>query len=267
MSYSVTVTRPEEGVAVVTFADPERQNQLCWAAIDELAAEVAAARESGARVVILASGLEYHWLEHAWLKDLIDGLDGNPQTGKGSGWFHLQQELSHEDIISIAAISGDTAGGGAEMGWACDLRIAERQARFAQPEVNMGLTTGVGGTSRLAHLIGRTAVAEMVLTGRAQSAARMYELGGVSRLVEQGQSLAVALELAAELKHKSAAAIAGLKRILSNADSAPLGEALRYEQEVFQSVVITDGARAGMEATQGAYDRGETIAAVNRYDD
>lgn len=252
---------------MVTFADPQRQNQLCWAAIDELAQEVATARGAGARVVILASGLPDHWLQHAWLKDLLDGLDGKPQTGTGAGWFHLQQELAHEAIVSIAAISGDTAGGGAEMGWACDLRIAERQARFAQPEVNLGLTTGVGGTSRLAHLVGRSAVTEMVLTGRPQTAARLYELGGVHRLVEQGESLSAALELASELKHKSPAAITGLKRILANADGAPLGEALRYEQEVFQSVLITDTARAQMLAAQGAYDRGESIAQVNGYDD
>ncbi|NND66840.1 MAG: enoyl-CoA hydratase/isomerase family protein [Halioglobus sp.] len=266
MSYTVAVTWPEECVAVATFADAQRQNQLCWAAIDELAQAVAGARAAGARVVILASGLQGHWLEHAWLQDLLYGLDGKPQTGSGAGWFQLQQELAHEDIVSIAAISGDTAGGGAEMGWACDLRIAERQARFAQPEVNMGLTTGVGGTSRLAHLVGRSAVTEMVLTGRPQSAARLYELGGLHRLVEEGASLSAALQLATELKQKAPAATAGLKRILANTDNTPLGDALRYEQEVFQSVVVTDAARAGMLATQGAYDRGDSIAQVNGYE-
>lgn len=256
MSHAIDVTRPEEGVAVVTFSDPERLNQLCWAAIDELAERLATCREAGDRVLILASGLPGHWLGHAWLQDLLDGLDGRPQTGTGSGWFRLQEELAHEDIVSIAAISGDTAGGGAEMGWACDLRIAERQARFAQPEVDIGLTTGVGGSSRLLHLVGRTAVTEMVLTGRPQSAARLYELGGVTRLADRGQSLRAALELARELVRKSPQAIAGLKRILANADDAPLQEALRFEQAVFQSVVVTDAAREGMRATQAAYDSG-----------
>lgn len=267
MSHSIAVTRPEDGVAVVTFTDAARQNQLCWAAIDALAAAVAACREAGDRVVVLASGLPGHWLQHAWLQDLMDGLDGNAQTGTGAGWFTLQQELAHEGIVSIAAIAGDTAGGGAEMGWACDLRIAERQARFAQPEVNIGLTTGVGGTSRLATLIGRTAVTEMVLTGRPQSAERLYELGGINRLVETGESLPVALAMAGDLRRKAPAALAGLKRILARADNAPLGDALRYEQDVFQSVVSTDAARAAMRATQSAYDRGESIAAVQGYDD
>lgn len=267
MAHSITVTRPAEAIAVVTFADPERQNQLCWAAIDELAEQLAACRESGALVVIVASGLDGHWLEHAWLQDLLNGLDRKPQTGSGAGWFGVQQELGHEDVVSIAAISGDTAGGGAEMGWACDLRIAERQARFSQPEVSLGLTTGVGGTSRLRHLIGRTAVTEMVLTGKPQTAERLFALGGVNRLVEEGESLAAALELARELAGKSPDAIAGLKRILAKTDEATLGEALQYEQDTFQSVFRSDRARTAMQATQDAYDRGVSIAEANGYDD
>ncbi len=254
MSHTINLDWTGDRIAVLTFCDPLRANQLCWAAIDAMGEQLTRCRESGARVVILASGLAGHWLEHAWLRDLSNGVEGLEQTGTGAGWFSALAELSHEDVISIAAISGDCSGGGAELGWACDLRIAETQASFSQPEINIGLTTGIGGSSRLARLAGRPTATEMVLTGRPVGARRLYELGAINRLVPTGQALQAALELAKELAEKSPAASAGLKRILANNDDAPLRESMRYEQEVFQSVVGTDSARAGMLKMQSAYD-------------
>lgn len=254
MSYSLQVAWTSEAVAVLTFSDASRRNQLCWAAVDALGEQLKQCREAGARVVVLASGLAGHWLEHAWLRDLSNGVQGLAQSGSGMGWFSAQTELAHDSVISIAAISGDCSGGGAELGWACDLRIAEAQARFTQPEIDMGLTTGIGGTSRLARLAGRTAAAEMVLTGTPFSAQRLYELGAINRVVPAGESLAAALEVAAVLANKSPTATAGLKRVLAFNDTAPLDEALRHEQEVFQSVVVSPQARLCMEQVQARYD-------------
>ena len=142
-------------------------------------------------------------------------------------------ELCHEGIISIAAISGDCSGGGAELGWACDLRIAEQQSQFAQPEINMGLTTGIGGSSRLAQLAGRAAATEMVLTGNPMSAQRLCDLGAINSVVPTGQALAASVELATMLAEKSPTAVAGLKRILAASDDAALTEAMVYEQKFF----------------------------------
>jgi len=253
MGYTVA-SRWHDTVAVVTFSDPARGNQLCWAAIDDLGKELSSCRESGARVVVLASGLEGHWLEHAWLQDLLDGVEGKQQTGSGMGWFTVQEELAHESVISIAAISGSTSGGGAELGWACDLRVADPGAVFSQPEIEMGLTTGIGGCSRLARLAGRATAADMVLTGHPVTARRLYELGAITRLAPAGRALDDALELARELAAKSPAALAGLKRILASAGDLPLGEALRHEQAVFQSVVVTPEARVNMQRAQSGYD-------------
>jgi len=265
MTYSIEADWIDDAVVILTFSDPQRANQLCWAAIDELGERLRVCRESGARVVVLASGLAGHWLEHAWLQDLSAGLEGLAQTGTGEGWFKAPQELCHEGVISIAAISGDCSGGGAELGWACDFRIAEANARFCQPEVNMGLTTGIGGCSRLSRLAGRTTATEMVLTGRPMPARRLYELGAISRVVEAGAALSASLELARDLAGRSPEAIAGLKRILATNDQAALDAELRHEQEVFQSVVVSDNAREGIRRVQAAYDSGASTAEVNRY--
>jgi enoyl-CoA hydratase/carnithine racemase len=259
VTHSLKIDWARDNVAVLTFSDAERCNQICWAAVDELGTQLKACRESGARVVILASSLGGHWLEHAWLRDLSNGIEGLEQTGTGAGWFSAMEELSHEDVVSIAAISGDSSGGGAELGWACDLRIAETQVSFCQPEINMGLTTGIGGSSRLARLAGRATAAEMVLTGRPLSSQRLFDLGAISRLVATGQALTSALELADTLAEKSPEALAGLKRILGVNDEATLAESMRNEQAVFQSVVITDRARTTMQQVQSDYDRGTAL--------
>lgn len=266
MTHIIKIDWAGDKVAVLTFSDTARSNQMSWAAIDALGEQLGNCRESGARVVILASGLEGHWLEHAWLQDLSNGVDGLEQTGSGMGWFTALEELTQDSIISIAAISGDCSGGGAELGWACDLRIAESQARFSQPEINIGLTTGIGGSSRLARLAGRSTATEMVLTGRPVPAQRLFELGAINRLVAQGHALTEALELAQELADKPLSAVVGLKQILTKNDNAPLSDALQYEQDIFQSIVTTDQARAGMKLTQSQYDSGASTAQINSYD-
>lgn len=259
VSYSIELSSPFPQVSLLTFTDAQRRNQLCWAAVDELGQRLREVRESGGRVVVLASGLEGHWFEHAWLRDLSAGIEGGQQTGSGGGWFAVQEELTHEDVVSIAAIAGDTSGGGAEFGWACDLRIAEQQAQFAQPEISMGLTTGIGGCSRLARIAGRTLAAEMVFTGKPVTAARLHTLGAVTQLVDTGAALPAALEIASHLVAQSPAALAGLKRIMKAGLDMSLADSLRYEQEVFQSVVTTDAAREGMRAVQATYDAQEPL--------
>lgn len=266
-SHSIEVEWPAEGVALLTFTDEARNNQLCWAAADELGERLAQCREDGARVVVIASGLPGYWLGHAWLQDLLDGVDGKPQTGTGVGFFTAPQELAHSNMVSIAAVSGDTAGGGAEIGWACDIRVAEQQATFCQPEINVGLTTGIGGASRLARLIGRGPASEMVLTGRPMSAARACELGAVAQVVDTGQGVAAALELAREIARKSPEALGGFKRMFAANDEAQLKDELRFEQEVFQSVVVTPRAQEEMRAAQQAYNNGATTADLARLRD
>ncbi|MFK8050904.1 MAG: enoyl-CoA hydratase/isomerase family protein [Halioglobus sp.] len=260
MTHSISIDWPAETVACVRFRDSERENQICWAAIDQLGGELRTVRERGARVVILASALQGHWFEHAWLEDLISGVEGRAQTGSGKGWFTVLQELAHESIISVAAISGNSSGGGAELGWACDLRVAEEQVLFSQPEIAMALTTGIGGSSRLARLAGRGVATDMVLTGEPVTAVRLYQVGAISRLVGPGESLNTSIELAQGLTQKNGAALAGLKKVLEVSDDESLSNSLSNEQKVFQSIVASEAALSGMKRVQRQYDLGISIA-------
>jgi len=262
MAEFVTLERPREGVALVTMSNPAISNFGSWKAIGELAETLKEAREGGARAAVLASGVPGAWFQHAWLTDLANAMTGTPTTGEGRAWGRALQEIAQPDMVTIAAISGDCSGGGAELGWACDLRIAEEQAQFAQPEVLIGLTTGIGGTSRLARLIGRTAAAEMVMDGSPVTARRIYELGGVNRVVAEGKAVDVALEWAGRLAERPPKALAALKQILNDNDNLSLADALANEQRLFQSVAVTPEAVAQMRAIQARFDAGETVRQV-----
>jgi enoyl-CoA hydratase/carnithine racemase len=262
MAELVTLETPQEGVALVTLTDPAIHNNVSWAGIDALSGALVSAREGGARVCVLASGVPGHWLEHAWLRDLRNMVTGQPTTSSGGGWFSALHELNATHMVSIAAISGDASGGGAELGWACDLRVAEAQARIAQPEVMIGLVTGIGGTTRLTRLIGRSAAAEMVLDGAPLGAQRLYELGGVNRIVPEGEALASSLRWATRLASRPPAALATLKQMLVAADDLPLDQALAREQQLFQKIAVTPEAAEGMKRVQERLDAGETFRDV-----
>ncbi len=254
---------PHPGLATVTLTDPEVPNHnVTFAAIGELADALAAAREAGARVVVLASGVEGAWLNHAHLGDLRALVTGTAVSGDPSGWFRAPAELSQTDVVSIAAISGDTSGGGCELGWACDLRIAEAGVRFSQPEVILGLGTGIGGTSRLRRLVGRTVTAQLVLTGRPLTAERLYELGAVNAVVAKGEVTATAIAWGRQLADLLPGALAGMKRMLREGEDLSLPAALENDQKIAQGLFASPEGLALMQQTQARYDAGEPLAQV-----
>ena len=126
----------------------------------------------------------------------------------------------------------------------------------------IGLATGIGGTTRLMRLIGRTAAAEMVLDGAPLPARRLYELGGVNRLVPSGRAIETALAWADRLAERPAKSLETLKRMLDAGERMPLDEALRREQELFQEIARTPEAMRLMREIQARFDAGETLRDV-----
>ena len=263
MSDTVTLIWPIAGVALVTVNDRATPNHnITFATVGALADTLAKARESGARVVVLASAHPDAWLNHAHLGDLAALMEGRPTIGDPSGWFRAPAELADTDVVSIAAINGNTSGGGCELGWACDLRIAEAGVLFSQPEVVIGVGTGIGGTSRLRRLIGRTATAEMVLGGQPVAAERIHALGGLTRIVPKGKAIEAALELAKHLASLPPHALAGMKRMLREGEDLNLKDALDNDQKISQTLFREPWSIANMKALQSRYDRGERLEDV-----
>jgi enoyl-CoA hydratase/carnithine racemase len=254
---------PQEGLALVTVNDAATPNHnITFATVTALAECLTAARESGARVTVLASAVPGEWLNHAHLGDLGNLMQGKPTSGDPSGWFRAPNELANKNVVTIAAISGNTSGGGCELGWACDLRIAETGVLFSQPEVIIGVGTGIGGTCRLRRLIGRAATAELVLTGRPMTAERIYELGGINRVVPKGQAVAAALEMARRMVSLPPYALAGMKQMLREDEDLSLAGGLENDQKLSQVMFRDPFALKNMAEIQARYDAREPLASV-----
>ena len=251
----VQLTWEGEGVAVVTVVGTP-PNPCTFVAVDQIAERLQQAREEGARTVVLASSVQGHWLGHASLGDLAALFRGASTRGSGAGFFKAADELSKQHVVTIAAISGDTSGGGCELGWACDLRVADETARFAQMEVLAGLIPGLGGIARLSRLIGRTATAEIVLDGAPVSAARLHALGAINRIVSPGRALPVSIAWAQRLAKRPAEALSLAKRVLSESEELPLQASLANEQSQFQKIASSPEALELMDEIQAQYDAG-----------
>lgn len=259
MTERVKLEWPLEGVALLTLTDTAPNHNLTCAGVSELADRLEEARKAGVRVAVLASGVPGHWYEHAFLDDIRNLVSGRAASGDPAGWARSLHEVSRCKVVTIAAIAGNTSGGGCELGWGCDLRVAEQGSLFSQPEVIIGCGTGIGGTSRLMRLIGRTVTAEMVLMGQPLTAERLYALGGLNRLVGKGQALQTALAMATHLASLPPVALAGMKRMLTEDEDLHLSAALDNDQSISQALFADALTVSNMQAFQQRFDAGESL--------
>lgn len=260
MAGNVSLAWDREGVALVTMGDGGAASHVTTCAtVSALADVLEQAIGDGARVIVLASSVEGHWLEHASLDDLMKLMAGQPASGDPMGWFRSLQTLNRGTAVTIAAINGDTSGGGCELGWACDLRVAEEQVRFSQPEVIIGAGTGIGGTSRLMRLIGRTVTAEVVLMGRPLTARRVYELGGLNRVVPKGHAVEEALAMAREIAALPPQSVAGMKKMLGEAEDLNQTDGINNDQAISQTLFAHPDSLANMKVIQTRFEAGESM--------
>lgn len=262
MQSLVTTAHPAAGVALVTVSHPALDNQGSWEAIELLCAALEAQRVRGTAVVVIASGVPGRWLSHAYLADLVNTFQGKPTTGDPLCWARLLEAILAPGLVCMAAVSGTAAGGGAEIAWACDLRIAETSASFSQPEVLLGLPPGLGGSSRLARLAGRSIAAEMVLSGAPLGAERLHQVGVVNRLCAPGSVQHHALEWATEIAAGGAQVLRAIKQQLVHADELPLPDALEHEQQLLQRFAAMPATQARLAAVQARYDAGESMEQI-----
>jgi len=148
----------------------------------------------------------------------------------------------------IAAVSGYCFGGGCELAMNCDMIIAAETAQFGQPEINLGIMPGAGGTQRLTRAVGKALAMEMVLTGRPISARRAYEAGLINRVVPAEACLPEAMKLAAEVATKAPVAVEMTKEAVLKAFETHLSEGLEFERKNFFVLFSTEDQKEGMRA-------------------
>lgn len=148
----------------------------------------------------------------------------------------------------IAAVGGFALGGGCELAMMCDIIVASETAQFGQPEINLGIIPGAGGTQRLTHAIGKFKAMDWILTGEIFSAAQAFQAGLVSRLVPAGEELNAAKEIAKKIAAKGAVAVRHAKEAIHAALNNPFDIGLKKERELFYTLFDTFDQKEGMAA-------------------
>lgn len=234
----VQVHHPHDGVAEVLLDDPP-MNFGSYALLDELHRALVGAREEGHRVVVLNSAVPGYFMAHAWLPDVVDAYE-EPASLRYDPrlWRDVTHELERGPMVSIAVNHGQAWGGGAELSWACNLRIATRQSTYAQIEARLGVIPGGGGTARLARLAGQATALKMLLAAEPMSGEELHRLGVVGWLHDDpGAARAGALEIARKIAALPARAVTAGKRGVLQTWDLGSEDALRLEGHIFNSTM------------------------------
>jgi len=246
MSNAAFVLTSTDGhVGLVTLNRPEVLNALSVDLMDQLIAALETFdRDSNIYVIVLA-GNEKAFAAGADIGDmasasLLDMYDRNNLAR----WARVK--AIRKPII--AAISGFCLGGGCELAMHCDLIVASESAQIGQPEINIGVMPGAGGTQRLTRAIGKFRAMEMILTGRFITAQEAYDAGLVTMVVAKEQFLAEAMRLAQLLATKPPIALKLAKEAVLAVDEMPLTAGIEYERKLFYSLFATEDQREGMRA-------------------
>jgi enoyl-CoA hydratase len=236
------IVERDEPIAVVLLNRPQQLNALSGAVMDELVAALHQLDEDDSIRCIVLGGNERAFAAGADVAELASAtpieLYGNRRVDQWDAIRVLRTPL-------VAAVSGYCLGGGCELAMTCDIVVASETARFGQPEINLGLLPGAGGTQRLTRAVGKATAMDVILTGRMLSADEARDAGLVARVVVKEAWLEEAKRVAREIAAKSPVAVRLAKEAVDKAFEAPLSVAVEFERRAFYL------ARASEDATEG----------------
>jgi enoyl-CoA hydratase/carnithine racemase len=234
-------------VATVTMARPP-VNAMSRAFMDELALALdRAGGDDAVRVIVVTSGLGAMFSGGADIREL-EGLDAHGCAAFVATGHRVFGAIGRIPKPVIAAVNGVCVGGGMELAMACDIRVAAASARFGQPEVNLGVVSGWGGTQRLPRLAGMSRAVEMLMLGEPITAHDALACGLVSRVFPDDGLTGETRALARRLAEKSRVALAKVKESVERGRSRPLDEGLAEEARCYVEAYLAPDAREGIRA-------------------
>ena len=244
-AYETILVREAERVGYITLNRPEALNALNSALAREvLSAATAFDADPGIGAIVL-TGSERAFAAGADIKEMAERSYADMFL---VDLFAPWGAFARLRTPVIAAVAGYALGGGCELAMMCDIILAADTAKFGQPEINLGVIPGIGGTQRLPRAIGKYKAAELVLTGRTMGAEEAERAGLVSRIVPAAELLDEARTLAESIAGKSLPAVYAAKDALQAAQETSLAEGLRVEKQAFQGTFALEDQTEGMAA-------------------
>ncbi len=232
-------------VGIVRLNRPEVLNALSLDLMERLADTLEQFDEDDDIRVILITGSEKVWAAGADIKDMADASVVDMYN---HNMFARWERIRRISKPIIAAVSGYALGGGCELAMHCDIIIASETAKFGQPEINIGIMPGAGGTQRLTRAVGKFRAMDMVLNSRFITAQEAYQFGLVSRVVPKEHWFSAAMELAREMSGRPPLALRLAKESVLKADEMSLSQALEHERKLFYLLFATEDQKEGMSA-------------------
>lgn len=246
MAYETLIIDIEDHVAKIQLNRPDAMNALNAQLVTELAAALAEMDGSNRVRAIVLTGSDKAFAAGADIKEMSDKSFVDMFTDDLFGRFNDAVMRTHKPII--AAVSGYCLGGGCELAMMCDFILASDTAKFGQPEINLGVIPGIGGTQRLTRAIGKSKAMEMCLTGRFMTAEEAERAGLVSRIVPAKELVREAMKTAAKIAEKSPLAVRATKESVNRSFETTLAEGLNFERRMFHALFATEDQKEGMAA-------------------
>ena len=246
MAYETIIVEVEDHVALITLNRPNALNALNDQLLGELADALTGCQNNEKVRCIVITGSEKAFAAGADIKMMaektfVDVFAGDLFTPESEQILRVRKPI-------IAAVSGYALGCGCELAMMCDFIIASDTAKFGQPEINLGVVAGLGGTQRLTRAIGKAKAMDMNLTGRFMDAEEAERSGLVSRVVPVKKLMEEAMAAAQKIAEKSMITVMVVKEAVNRSFETTLREGLLYERRTFHSLFATEDQKEGMAA-------------------
>jgi enoyl-CoA hydratase len=246
VDYQNILVTMDGAVAVVTLNRPKALNALNSELLSELVTALEGFDADDSVRVVVLTGSDRAFAAGADIKEMapqsyMDMFKSNFFAGAADRIAAIRKPI-------IAAVAGYALGGGCELAMLCDFIIAADTAKFGQPEINLGVMPGIGGTQRLTRFVGKSKAMEMCLTGRNMDAAEAERSGLVSRVVPAAELMAEAMKAAQKIAEQSVPIVMMTKETVNRAYETSLAEGIRFERRLFHAMFATDDQKEGMAA-------------------
>ncbi|MGZ5001490.1 MAG: enoyl-CoA hydratase-related protein [Methylomonas sp.] len=245
MPYEMILTEIRGRVGLITLNRPQVRKALNHQLVGELMDALEAFDNNDGIGAMVVTGDEKAFAAGADIKEMVDRnleqMMDRDQIGIFSRILAIRKPV-------IAAVSGWALGGGCEVAMSCDMIVASETAKFGQPEINIGVIPGAGGTQRLTRAVGKAVAMEMILNNRTLTAQEALQFGLVNRVVAADQYLNEAIKLAEEIAARAPVAVRVAKKMINQAYERMLTDGIHAEKQEFYNLFATEDQKEGMRA-------------------